>query len=889
MKLNYRIILINFTILALILTGAGIAFYSIMNNVLTTQESKRLRDSANDLAFMFESTNKSCEESFKQILPDVLKGDTVLQFDQELKDLDFILRVEDGVNHHGNTLLLKGRSIRTPKKDFTVKDFFVLNQNLIVKSSKTKSGVEYLYGFSLEKDIFQTLSSRMRIDFAFYFDFDRIMITNQGLHEPYLSMIDGAYRQLYTKNNYDLSSADSDNLFVLATIYHIKEATSNSKSASILIFSTVREAGGLVNTLKLLLAVIAGASILLSVILNFIFTGNIRRQINSLTNATAIAKTGDFHNRINITTNDEIGQLAAAFNTMLNELEAQERVKQDYMDFITQINLSADFKKIANDSLQRIIKSTDYSIVAIYLVNDDKIELVMTEGLDPQHQIFSDKNDLLYSVLSRNQKIELKFSKGAPAISVGLVSIQLTEMVLMPVASGDNIIAILQLASVDPVSEESKQYLDKIMSQLAIALNKALVYKRLQELVVELEIQKRKAEESTELKSKFLAIMSHELRTPLNAILGLAQLLSEDQTLTPRNRERLHVLMTSGKRLLQMINDVLDLSKFEAGRMEVKMEDFSLWELIRELQTAFQPMLASKGLEFTVTFLPPEKIFLQTDKTKLYQILNNLLSNAVKFTHKGYVELTVQLVSDERLILTIADTGIGISKDDLPHIFDEFRQADSSSTRKYGGSGLGLSISKKFTELLEGSLTVTSESERGSVFVVELPVKVHKFKPAEITPRNFEITYAAAEENVVEGVLPPQKEISVLIVDDDPESLFTINEIVKECGYRTLIAKNGMECLEILHSVIPSLILMDLMMPGMDGFETTRKIRAQEEWQRIPIIAVSARSVLEEQKEILLNGFDGVIPKPVNAADLAFKITRSIQKIAAANAKDSHR
>jgi signal transduction histidine kinase/ActR/RegA family two-component response regulator/HAMP domain-containing protein len=872
----------------MILTGAGIAFYSIMNNVLTTQESKRLRDAANDLAIVFESVNSGCEESFQSILPSILKSNRELQVTDELKNLDFVLRVERGGGAGENMLLLKGRSIRTPKNEFTVRDFFVLNQNLIVKSYKSKAGIEYLYGFSIEKEFLQTLSTRMRTDFAFYFDSDRMMVTNQGMHESYLPLLDGAYRQLFMKSNYELFSVESDNQFVLATIYHIKEATSNSKSASILIFSTIREAGGLVSTLRLLLAVIAIASLILSVILNFIFTAKIRRQVNSLTKATEIAKTGNFHNRISITTNDEIGQLAAAFNIMLNELEAQERIKQDYTEFITQINRSADFKKIAKDSLQRIIKSTEYSIGAIYLVNNDKIELVMTEGLDPSHLIFSDKNDLLYSVLNSNQKIELKFSQGAPAINAGLVSIHLTEMVILPVASGNTIVAILQLAAVDPVNEETKQYLDKVMDQLAIALNKALVYKRLQELVVELEIQKSKAEESTELKSKFLAIMSHELRTPLNAILGLAQLLSEDQTLTPRNRERLHVLMTSGKRLLQMINDVLDLSKFEAGRMDSREEEFNLWELIQELQTAFQPMMSSKGLDFRVNYLIPEKIYIRTDKTKLYQILNNLLSNAVKFTHKGYVELTAQIDSKDTLYFTVVDSGIGISKEDIPFIFEEFRQADSSSTRKYGGSGLGLSIAKKFAELLGGSLAVKSESEQGSTFIVELSARIVKPRIEHIEPYP-EKTSSKESAGETPAVFAQIKEKAVLIVDDDPESLFTINEIVKECGYRTIIAKNGNECLEILHSVVPHLILMDLMMPGMDGFQTTKSIRSNAAWAAIPIIAVSARSVLEEQKQLLQEGFNGVIPKPVNAANLAFKITQLITNQQIADADNTPR
>ncbi len=873
MKLNYRIILINFSILALILTGAGTAFYSVLTNVLTTQESKRLKESANDLVSAFEAKNKSCDESFSEIKNDVMKSDSILNLSDEIKNLDFILHIKN-IGSKKNFLLYKGSSISSPIKEYTIKDFFDQNQNLIVKSFKAKNGEEYLYGFNLDSELMSELQ-RLRIDFAFYFDNERRKISNEGVHQQYLNLLDESSRQLAQKSNYELYTNDSGGFFVLATIYHTNQSTSNSKSAHILIFTTVKEAGNLAGTLRWLIAIIAGASLILSIILNFLFTSKMRRQISSLTKATEIAKTGDLHNRIIVEDNDEIGNLGRAFNTMFNALEFQEKIKQDYTEFITQINESTDFKKIANDSLQRIIKSTNYSIGAIFLVNEEKIELVVTEGLDAHHAIFSDKNDLVYAVMNKNQKVELKFSKGSPSINVGFMEVQLAEVSLIPVANGDSVIAILQLAAIEPVSDESRQYLERIMVQLSIAMNKALVYKRLQELVVELEIQKRKAEESTEMKSKFLAMMSHELRTPLNSILGLAQLLSEDSTLSPRNRERLSVLMTSGKRLLQMINDVLDLSKIEAGKMDIKLEDFFLYELVKELQMSFNPMTAGKGIDLNVNYLLPEKLYIKADKTKIYQILNNLLSNAVKFTQHGYIEFTAQMIYENRVLFTIADTGVGIHEEDIPLIFNEFQQADNSSTRKYGGSGLGLAISKKFVEQLGGSIIVSSEAEKGSSFLVEIPVEKINFRNTEVSEEI--ISPKIVKSKIITGnIVDASDTKSVLIVDDDPESLFTMNEIVKECGYRTFIAKTGIECLEILNSVVPSLILMDLMMPDIDGFETTQNIRKNTLWAKIPIIAVSARSVLEEQKHLLSKGFDSVMPKPVNAVNLAFKITQLI-------------
>ena len=363
---------------------------------------------------------------------------------------------------------------------------------------------------------------------------------------------------------------------------------------------------------------------------------------------------------------------------------------------------------------------------------------------------------LFKPLLEKLETVEINFSEDPPVISSGLVQINLKYLLLLPIVFNKKTIGILELGSVNKPTKEAKQYLELIKDQLAIGLTNAIAFVQMENLVAELkqlnenyqkqneqiksqnerllelhsalsqkakelEIQKQKAEELTQLKSQFLATMSHELRTPMNAILGLTELVLEDQSVSSKNSERLAVVLRSGKRLLNLINDILDLSKIESGKMEIKFENFILDDLLDELKASFTSLAKEKEIELRIVNLAEEKLYLTTDRTKLLQILINLVGNSIKFTTEGYVEIRVSLLKDSVLKIEVEDNGIGISFEQQKIIFEEFRQVSEGLNRRHQGTGLGLTITKKYIEMLNGTISVESKENTGSVFTVKLP------------------------------------------------------------------------------------------------------------------------------------------------------------------------
>jgi two-component system chemotaxis sensor kinase CheA len=370
----------------------------------------------------------------------------------------------------------------------------------------------------------------------------------------------------------------------------------------------------------------------------------------------------------------------------------------------------------------------------------------------------------------------------------------------------------------------------------------------------------------------------------MNAILGLTELILNDPTLSYKNRERLEVALRSARRLIALINSILDLSRIESGRIDMRVEKFAMTEFLTELDSSVRPLAEKKRLSFKIVNGVNEYAgVLISDRHKLMQILINLCGNAIKFTDRGFVELRVYSVSAEEVAFEVEDTGIGISKEEQEYIFEEFRQVDSSLSRKYEGSGLGLSISHKFTLLLKGNLTLSSVPGKGSTFVLKIPRELKGFpvesqtepeakagyKSTDFPPMGKNIDEHQGGEGYQGGYLG-----DILIVDDDPDTLFTLNELVKKSGCNTLLAKNGVECLEILESAIPDMILMDLMMPRMDGFEAVKRIRVDKRFEQVPVIAITAKTIDDDGDELLQAGFTGYIRKPFDAAALISKIQR---------------
>ena len=361
----------------------------------------------------------------------------------------------------------------------------------------------------------------------------------------------------------------------------------------------------------------------------------------------------------------------------------------------------------------------------------------------------------------------------------------------------------------------------------------------MRQLVEELSTQKKEldtkriqVEEADRLKSEFLSNMSHELRTPLNSILALSQLLLTKGTGKDPDKESeyLKVVERNGRRLLALINDILDLSKIESGRMDIFPSRFSPSSVINDVVAGMAPLADKKGLHISVG--TGKCADMVTDRDKVHQIILNLLSNAIKFTDTGSIDIGI---AEENGTTTfrVKDTGIGMNPEDLTAIFDQFRQVDGSTTRRHEGTGLGLAICRKLAHLLGGDLLVESTPGKGSTFTLRLP---------RITAEHLPHT---AETSLPVGPAPGKRSDSgtVLVVEDHDIAAMQISQVLEELGCRVHHAADGSEAISLVSKSIPDLIIMDLMMPGIDGFEVLESIRSRPETRLLPVVVLTAKEL----------------------------------------------
>ena len=461
----------------------------------------------------------------------------------------------------------------------------------------------------------------------------------------------------------------------------------------------------------------------------------------------------------------------------------------------------------------------------------------------------------------------------------------------------------------------------------------------------EIEERAKQLDLASRYKSQFLANVSHELRTPLNSLLILARLLAENpaENLTPKQVEYANVIHSSGSDLLLLINDILDLSRVEAGKLDVHPEQFALGSLAEDLRTVFGPLAAEKQLEFAVASAPDVPAEVVTDRQRLRQVLHNLLSNAVKFTQQGRVELRIRRETPQApgteagLAFSVSDTGIGISDDSLKTIFEAFQQGDGTTSRRYGGTGLGLAISREVAAVLGGRITAQSEPGRGSTFTLYLPVTYQGSEDATVSPaappppplngvtadgagangagvngtatkgtaangtgangtaapparQNGDVTGLAGDawangtaEDRAAVTRPPAQPgphaglggRKVLIVDDDLRNVFAITSVLELYGLHVVHAPSGQQGIDVLRAGRDiDLVLMDVMMPEMDGYTTTAAIREIAEFADLPVIAVTARAMQGDRDKSLAAGATDYVTKPVDTEELLGCIKR---------------
>jgi CheY-like chemotaxis protein len=389
---------------------------------------------------------------------------------------------------------------------------------------------------------------------------------------------------------------------------------------------------------------------------------------------------------------------------------------------------------------------------------------------------------------------------------------------------------------------------------------------------------KEQAEQANLAKSEFLANMSHELRTPMNAIIGFTRVVMRrgKEALPERQVANLEKILASANHLLSLINDILDLSKIEARRVEIQPAEFALAPVVEECLRTVEPML--KGERVTLRKqLAPDLPPLFNDEDKVRQILINLLSNAAKFTEAGTITVSMQRCG-EAVELAVADTGIGIPEEARELVFEEFRQVDNSSTRRYGGTGLGLSISRQLARLLGGELTLRSTPGVGSTFTLSMPIRYGREGAAEAAaaapapPSDQIATPAPAAETAAARVpVVAQDERLVLAIDDDPDMIMLLRENLADAGYRVVGATGGQEGLEKARQLQPSVITLDIILPDVDGWQVLHQLKADPATRDIPVVALT---VVDQEHLGRRLGAAAYIVKPFERAQLVDTLER---------------
>lgn len=900
MKLTTRIVAINFAVITIILITAGVAFYSTIFNVLTHRQTDSLLDSSNRLLFVLQdrlddaqdyvvsetALFKNIHNSQSGVLESSARVDVIFASDSDSILIPGTLRIREGVN-----LNLEGNSIRKLVES---------NPTLYLRNTFL-NGMNVWYGVYLKGNTLEFLANSIQARLAVFSSKGLEDVTTANDNDKILGLLVEAQNNLKNKSSFSFYSEDSPQTYFISTLVKINSPTIGSHSIDIIVFSTLDETGTLSATISQILAIIGLASIVLSVIITLLFTTKVRKQIAILAQAMKGAKEGKLRSeQLQVLEDNELGALATAFNSMTHELEEKELLSQNYSEFVTLINEHPHLDEFVNSSLEIIVRVVGCGGATLYFLGDGDVRKLGELFLENSTMQDIDISGLVEKTMITRVGSELHYNAGNSEGEQNNEAI----VFLIPIIFQGNVIAVLSIFAKESLPIKAKKFIALISEQLAIGLSNSFVRRRLEELVEELkerneqtrsqnelirikneeyqklskelfekahelEVQRRFADNSARLKTKFLALLSHELKSPLNSILGLTEVIKKDSK-EAKQIQRLDIIQKSSFRLLRLFNDLMEYAKIEGGKTEVQRDWFLLEDLVEELFSANYADCEEKGLSFDLHKNYKPTVEVHSDKVKLFHIVNNLLSNAVKYTTNGRVDLDIN-INETEVTFVISDTGIGINDAELSQIFEEFRQGENRNKVASGGAGLGLTISKHFTDLLGGYIRAKSEISKGSTFEVVLPT-LQRYSLMEQNSGKISLPEVAAIEQTPKRL----KEKLILVTDDEPTGRFTLREILESEGYKVIEAVGGDECLQKLQESNPDLLLLDIMMPGKNGFETIAEIRSKKQFSQLPIFAVSARAMLEEADIIFRAGFNGFLPKPINALELITTIEKNL-------------
>ncbi|MBW9261458.1 MAG: response regulator [Candidatus Thiodiazotropha sp. (ex. Lucinisca nassula)] len=522
------------------------------------------------------------------------------------------------------------------------------------------------------------------------------------------------------------------------------------------------------------------------------------------------------------------------FTAVNNLLKGVTQVTKGDLSYRSSLHTDDELEEYAN-AFNEMVSRLDKTMASRDLLNKEIIKQKATEKKLREY-----KNELENKVRERTEALEK--SRLAAISIMEDVNIQRKKAV-----------------TAQQQTENTNKELEQEITQ------RLKVENRLRENETSLKHAIIEADSANRAKSIFLANMSHELRTPLNAILGFSEILIRDNMLSRDQRDSINIINRSGEHLLDMINDVLDLSKIESGKIEIEERPLDLKKMLYDIESMINIRVEHKGLKFTLEFAENLSQFVVTDAGKLRQILINLLGNAVKYTERGGISLRVKSDSldgqQDRVMLCfeVEDSGIGIPEDKYDAIFIPFVQTGSSD-HQGKGTGLGLAISKSLVELLGGQISVQSVVDKGSIFSFQVPVA-----PTHGSETSEDIT---TSKPAVLSLAPDQPEWRILIADDNKENLQLLKKLLTQVGFRVKEAKDGQEAIDIYKQWRPDFIWMDMRMPNVDGYEATRIIRNLPNGDNIKIVAITASAFKEQKSKILDAGCDEVVRKPYRSYEI---------------------
>ena len=645
---------------------------------------------------------------------------------------------------------------------------------------------------------------------------------------------------------------------------------------------------------------------LIVVLVSVLLARSISRPILNMGEAVERFAAGDLEARWSIKGADEVTALGESFNKMASIIASQNAIR-DGSARISETMISSDkIDNFASELLLRLLDISGSNLGAFYMrVGEGQLfESVSSVGLtDEAVQSFNAEGyeGELGAVLATGRIAHIQDIPRDTVFTFKTTSGMAIprEIITIPLTVDRRIQGIISLATLGSYSDTHREILQQVQLGMDTAFSNLLekakterlaeelgasneemtsVNEELQEQTEELQAQADELDaqriqvvEANRLKSEFLSNMSHELRTPLNSVLALSQLmLSRGVGSKPEeDAEHLHVIERNGQRLLRLINDILDLSKIEAGRVELSISSFDPRELVERALGTVQPLVDEQGLQIEVRL--SDVPMMRSDEERISQILLNLLSNAVKFTEHGQINVNVS-ASEGMVSFAVTDSGIGIDETNLSHIFEEFRQIDGSTTRRYEGTGLGLSICQRLAHLLGGRISVESALEEGSMFTLHLPVQCPPGLIAadsmssatpQIATRPSRISHqeASREAQFSDGWLRDNNPL-ILVIEDNEVAALQVRSVLEESGCRVSVADGGVAGLKAVKKEVPDAIILDLMMPEVDGFQVLEQIRSKKTTENLPVLVLTAKELtVADRSRLTRNNIHQLIQK----------------------------